>query len=81
MRIGRLAEAAGVKVNWRPFSVRALMIEQGNMIRNQPQKMAYAWRDIARRAANEITTNWESYLGGRVYIQQLPALYQRLLLR
>ena len=51
MRIGGLAEAAGVKVNWRPFSVRALMIEQGNMIRNQPQKMAYAWRDIARRAA------------------------------
>ena len=51
MRIDRLAEAANVKVNWRPFSVRVLMIEQGNMIRNQPQKMAYTWRDIARRAA------------------------------
>ena len=51
LRIERLAEAAGVAVAWRPFSVRALMIEQGNMIRNQPVKMAYMWRDIERRAA------------------------------
>jgi 2-hydroxychromene-2-carboxylate isomerase len=51
MRISPLAERAGVTVNWRPFSVRALMIEQNNMIREQKQKMAYVWRDIKRRAA------------------------------
>jgi 2-hydroxychromene-2-carboxylate isomerase len=51
MRIDRLADAAGVRVRWRPFSVRALMIEQNNMIRNQAEKMAYSWRDIERRAA------------------------------
>jgi 2-hydroxychromene-2-carboxylate isomerase len=51
MRISGIAERAGVKVNWRPFSVRALMIEQNNMIREQKQKMAYTWRDVRRRAA------------------------------
>ncbi|MBX3575827.1 MAG: 2-hydroxychromene-2-carboxylate isomerase [Rhizobiaceae bacterium] len=51
MRIDALADAAGVTVTWRPFSVRALMIEQNNMIREQKQKMAYVWRDIERRAA------------------------------
>jgi 2-hydroxychromene-2-carboxylate isomerase len=51
MRISDLAAIAGVTVNWRPFSVRALMIEQNNMIRNQKQKMAYTWRDVERRAA------------------------------
>jgi 2-hydroxychromene-2-carboxylate isomerase len=51
MRISGIAERAGIKVNWRPFSVRALMIEQHNMIREQKQKMAYTWRDVRRRAA------------------------------
>jgi len=27
------------------------MIEEGNMIRNQPAKMRYMWRDVERRAA------------------------------
>ena len=51
MRISDVAAKAGVSVNWRPFSVRALMIEQNNMIREQKQKMAYTWRDVRRRAA------------------------------
>ena len=51
MRIEKLAEAAGVTVRWRPFSVRTLMMEEGNMIRNQPAKMRYIWRDVERRAA------------------------------
>lgn len=51
MRISEVARRAGVKVNWRPFSVRTLMIEHNNMIRNQKQKMAYTWRDVERRAA------------------------------
>lgn len=50
MRIEKLAEAAGVKVHWRPFSVRALMKEEGNNLRTQPAKMRYIWRDIERRA-------------------------------
>ena len=52
MRIERTARAAGVEVRWRPFSVRALMTEQGNLMRSQPAvKTAYMWRDIERRAA------------------------------
>jgi 2-hydroxychromene-2-carboxylate isomerase len=51
MRISELAANAGVTVNWRPFSVRALMVEQNNVIRNQKQKMAYSFRDLERRAA------------------------------
>jgi 2-hydroxychromene-2-carboxylate isomerase len=51
MRIEKLATEAGVTVKWRPFSVRALMIEQKNVIREQKQKMAYTFRDIQRRAA------------------------------
>ena len=51
MRIGRLAEEAGVDVHWRPFSVRALMQENGARLREQPRKMAYIWRDIERRSA------------------------------
>jgi 2-hydroxychromene-2-carboxylate isomerase len=51
MRIEDLAAAAGVSVRWRPFSVRTLMIEEGNIIRNQPAKMHYMWRDVERRAA------------------------------
>jgi 2-hydroxychromene-2-carboxylate isomerase len=52
MRIEGVAAAAGVEVRWRPFSVRALMIEQGNLMRSQPaNKTAYMFRDLERRAA------------------------------
>ena len=52
MRIVALAAAAGVPVIWRPFSVRALMVEQNNIpFRDKPVKAAYMWRDIERRAA------------------------------
>ncbi len=50
MRISDLASQAGVSVNWRPFSVRDIMIEQDNLPRNQPHKLAYIWRDSERRA-------------------------------
>jgi 2-hydroxychromene-2-carboxylate isomerase len=51
MRIQIVAAAAGVAVTWRPFSVRALMIEQNNIpFRDKPIKTAYMWRDIERRA-------------------------------
>ena len=51
MRIGRLAREAGVPLAWRPFNVRAIMVEQNNVPRNNPVKHRYTWRDIERRAA------------------------------
>ena len=52
MRIGALAAREGVRVTWRPFSVRTLMVEQNNIpFRDKPIKSAYMWRDIERRAA------------------------------
>jgi 2-hydroxychromene-2-carboxylate isomerase len=52
-RISGLALQAGVAVNWRPFSVRDIMVEQNNLPRNQPAKMAYIWRDSERRARQD----------------------------
>jgi len=66
MRIEDLAAAAGVSVRWRPFSVRTLMIEEGNIIRNQPAKMHYMWRDVERRAANCSTCASEDSLERRL---------------
>ncbi|MEX5727413.1 2-hydroxychromene-2-carboxylate isomerase [Rhodovulum iodosum] len=52
MRIGREAAARGVSVTWRPFNVRKLMMAQQNVpFAGKPAKLAYMWRDVARRAA------------------------------
>jgi 2-hydroxychromene-2-carboxylate isomerase len=52
MRLPSLAAAAGVSVRWRPFSVRRIMREMDNrFLAGKPEKYAYMWRDIARRAA------------------------------
>jgi 2-hydroxychromene-2-carboxylate isomerase len=51
-RLPALAAARGVRFNWRPFSVRAIMREQNNVpFTGKPVKTAYMWRDIERRAA------------------------------
>src|SRR6516225_9293803 len=51
MRLNSVREASGVSFRWRPFSVRAIMIEQKNVpFAGKPVKMAYMWRDIERRA-------------------------------
>ncbi|MGI9415434.1 MAG: 2-hydroxychromene-2-carboxylate isomerase [Hyphomicrobiales bacterium] len=51
MRIDAVAAQAGVEVNWRPFNVRAIMIEMDNIpFRSKPVKARYMWRDIERRA-------------------------------
>lgn len=51
-RLPALAAARGVRFNWRPFSVRAIMREQNNSpFAGKPAKTAYMWRDIERRAA------------------------------
>jgi 2-hydroxychromene-2-carboxylate isomerase len=52
MRIEALAGAAGARIRWRPFNVRAIMIEQNNIpFRGKPIKTKYMWRDAERRAA------------------------------
>jgi 2-hydroxychromene-2-carboxylate isomerase len=53
MRLKSVEEASGVSFRWRPFSVRAIMIEQKNIpFVGKPAKYAYMWRDIERRARN-----------------------------
>jgi len=42
MRLDAVERAAGVKFRWRPFSVRAIMIEQKNIpFLGKPVKSAY----------------------------------------
>jgi len=51
MRLGNVERASGVTFNWRPFSVRILMQEMGNVpFVGKPQKERYMWRDVERRA-------------------------------
>lgn len=53
MRIGPMAEAAGVEVRWRPFLLGPIFQALGwdaSPFVLQPAKGAYMWRDIARRA-------------------------------
>ncbi|MEJ1937417.1 DsbA family protein, partial [Nostoc sp. NIES-2111] len=51
MRLEAAERENGISFTCRPFSVRAIMIEQNNVpFRGKPVKMAYMWRDIARRA-------------------------------
>ncbi len=53
MRLAEYAKTRQLKFNWRPFDVRAIMIEQKNIpFRNKPIKTNYMWRDIERRAAS-----------------------------
>jgi 2-hydroxychromene-2-carboxylate isomerase len=51
-RLPAIEAATGLKVVWRPFSVRAIMLEMDNIpFARKPVKARYMWRDIARRAA------------------------------
>ena len=51
MRLHAVAAETGYAFRWRPFSVRAIMIEQKNIpFVGKPVKLAYMWRDIERRA-------------------------------
>jgi 2-hydroxychromene-2-carboxylate isomerase len=49
MRIGEAIEA-GIEVRWRPFNLRAIMMEQNNIPARNTVKMNYIYRDVARRA-------------------------------
>jgi len=52
MRLDAVSRTTGVGFRWRPFNVRAIMIEMENRpFVGKPVKTAYMWRDIERRAA------------------------------
>jgi 2-hydroxychromene-2-carboxylate isomerase len=50
MRIDRVEDISDVRFRWRPFSIRAIMIEMDNRPVSKPAKLAYMWRDLERRA-------------------------------
>lgn len=51
MRLRGVTERTGVRFRWRPFNVRAIMIEMDNIpFARKPAKAAYMWRDVERRA-------------------------------
>ena len=52
MRIGEVAATTGISFRWRPFDVRAIMLEMNNIpFSTKPVKARYMWRDVERRAA------------------------------
>lgn len=50
MRIDRVEDVTDIRFVWRPFSVKEIMIEMDNRPASKPQKLAYMWRDLHRRA-------------------------------
>ena len=51
-RLPSVQARTGVSFRWRPFDVRAIMIDMENIpFSTKPAKQAYMWRDIERRAA------------------------------
>jgi 2-hydroxychromene-2-carboxylate isomerase len=56
MRVARMADAAGVRVRWRPFLLGPIFGAQGwndSPFNIYPVKGAYMWRDLARICAKE----------------------------
>jgi 2-hydroxychromene-2-carboxylate isomerase len=56
MRAGRLAESAGVRLNWRPFLLGPIFVAQGwtnSPFNLYPRKGRYMWRDLQRICARE----------------------------
>jgi 2-hydroxychromene-2-carboxylate isomerase len=52
MRIADVVRHNALRVRWRPFNVRDIMLEMNNVpFATKPVKAAYMWRDIERRAA------------------------------
>jgi len=54
MRLDRIEELSDVTFRWRPFSVKAIMIEMDNRPMSKPLKLEYMWRDIERRAHGQL---------------------------
>ena len=51
MRFDRVEDTTDIRFAWRPFRVRTIMQEMNNLPAAQPRKLAYALRDVHRRAA------------------------------
>ena len=52
-RISEVAKRENLSINWRPFSVRKIMMDMDNIPFTPPSKKVksdYMWRDIERRA-------------------------------
>ena len=52
-RIAELAKKESLSINWKPFSVRKIMMDMDNIPFTPPSKKVksdYMWRDIERRA-------------------------------
>ena len=52
-RISEVAKRENIKFNWKPFSVRKIMMDMDNIPFTPPSKKIksnYMWRDIERRA-------------------------------
>jgi len=52
-RLGSIAQAYGIAVQWRPFLLMPIMTEQGmekGPFLPYPAKLRYMWRDLERRA-------------------------------
>jgi 2-hydroxychromene-2-carboxylate isomerase len=54
MRLDRIEELSDVRFRWRPFSVKAIMIEMDNRPLSKQKKLEYMWRDIERRAHGQL---------------------------
>jgi 2-hydroxychromene-2-carboxylate isomerase len=51
MRIPEVERTTGVKIRWRPFSLRTILQEMNHIpFADKPAKCAYMWRDVERRA-------------------------------
>jgi 2-hydroxychromene-2-carboxylate isomerase len=52
MRLGEIERAGGIRFRWRPFHLLVILQEMNHVpFADKPQKSAYMWRDIERRAA------------------------------
>ncbi len=51
MRIEEFGQQNDIAFRWRPFDVRAIMVEMNNIpFHTKPVKMRYMWRDVERRS-------------------------------
>ena len=52
LRLPEVEARLGIGFRWRPFNVRTIMREMGNIpFADKPAKASYMWRDVERRAA------------------------------
>lgn len=51
MRLDAVSAETGIDFRWRPINIRRMMLSMNNIpYADKPAKLAYMWRDLARRA-------------------------------